>query len=526
MASLAPMPVLGALDNLAAQRSATHLIDWVNEHGARKYPKHFELLKNGDLLQMLHVTLLARGPNTIKMIKVKGHDTLTEGVVDEARRIAAYGNQQSDELAKRARRDFAPAHILRLADYLVWRHQKYTEVIKAMHNIIVRTHIWAHELRARPAFILAHPLADRRRQRMVAFRSPTFPKLGDHDAEPFLVSCTASQDTITKMLGKVSGYAQGAWQLLTRCQIVRATVQKPGLTWLEMLAISTAWSPCSDLRRRQEKATAAKGVAGILATFKKEMLHIFQVAIHPTQHCLLHVAHGGENRLGGIGHLNRLPHLGFLPVLHEQIQKQLGIVLLNTTQAAPARITKAIQRGQAVMLKAKTFTGHGSLKWHNQIEELHTILLARHGDALVHPYIPSAPSSSAPAAVATARHSNPTEPPGIQIHFTCECGHPRLATTPAFDPLKPTKFTWCNGCKRYVAGRKWLCSCRVTWSTCAHHTSLLSPKALPNRSKRRAPDRPMTDAEAQRSLARLRPTPTASRLILTPGLARRFPHLT
>ena len=133
---------------------------------------------------------------------------------------------------------------------------------------------------------------------------------------------------------------------------------------------------------------------------------------------------------------------------------------------------------------------------------------------LVTPYSP--PSSTSP-------HGAPHSSDPVSM-FACPLGHCRAATTPAFDPLKPHKCTWCSSCRKYIGGKKWLCPCRVPWATCPHHVSVLAPVPMPNRKRRTQSIQGMSEREAANKLARIEPA-RCSRIILTPALAAKFPHL-
>ena len=169
--SLAPIPVHGALDNLAACRMAQRIIQSIGDHHDAPFPQLFELMVNGDLWKRFHRNMLARGQQTMKIVKVKGHDKLAEGESPTDGRLSDInGNSNSDALAKQARRDHSPPNLVRLGDYFAWRQQQYTSFVVALHAILVRMHLAAHRLRQQPAYRLQHQQASGRRPQLFSLR--------------------------------------------------------------------------------------------------------------------------------------------------------------------------------------------------------------------------------------------------------------------------------------------------------------------------------------------------------------------
>ena len=278
--------------------------------------------------------------------------------------------------------------------------------------------------------------------------------------------------------------------------------------------LSTLWSDDVQLFTSNATAKAAPQLAGVLARFRRDATKLFNLVIHPSQHHLVQVAHKGSNRLLAIGVSNRVPHIQMLPCLHSDIHMELTIAMLNITTKPAARIIKAIRKKQAVMVKRKTLNGHGSIKWQEHLEHAKHLCHQHHShEHLCAHATPSSSSIQSPLMAGQAITS-----------FACPQGHTRAAHSPVFDALRPTKFSWCPGCKKYIAGKKWTCPCKVPWAQCPHHVSLITPAAAPCR-KRSVVIQPMSADEAQRKKARIEPTGMATRLILPPSSAGRFPHL-
>ena len=159
---------------------------------------------------------------------------------DITRRIDMEGNSRSDDLAKQARRDYVPARILKLADYLTWRIHHYTLLVASIHKIIVRMHLAAQQLRAQPAFLLQHPLADRRRTKLLACKILTYPVVNTSQQDDSItLTCTTTQTVVDSYLSSANSLMQGMWKFLTQCRFSNLGPQQPGCTWPELLLFAT-----------------------------------------------------------------------------------------------------------------------------------------------------------------------------------------------------------------------------------------------------------------------------------------------
>eukprot|EP00973_Karenia_brevis_P063751 8862704-Karenia_brevis.AAC.1 len=74
MGSLSSSPAHIALDNASVVKKGSNIRTWVNTHGTCPYNgQPYALQNNGDLWQIFHDILLARGPHSIRISKTKGH---------------------------------------------------------------------------------------------------------------------------------------------------------------------------------------------------------------------------------------------------------------------------------------------------------------------------------------------------------------------------------------------------------------------------------------------------------------------
>ena len=126
--------------------------------------KHWKLQKDGDVWQAIWRLILAKGPEAIKVTKVKGHATdedVREGVATAADKA---GNDVADSIVREANALHGKATI-DLAHWLEKRHTAYCTMMGEVQQIIIRMLSLDKEER------------DRRRQETDPFGHTSIPKL-------------------------------------------------------------------------------------------------------------------------------------------------------------------------------------------------------------------------------------------------------------------------------------------------------------------------------------------------------------
>ena len=86
------------MDNLGVVRHVGRLLD------GRPGSIPFELLKDGDLLLLIDRMLRLRGPDTVRISKVKGHADEAMVLNGQVREVDRLGNNAADEAADFGRR--------------------------------------------------------------------------------------------------------------------------------------------------------------------------------------------------------------------------------------------------------------------------------------------------------------------------------------------------------------------------------------------------------------------------------------
>eukprot|EP00973_Karenia_brevis_P063312 8800929-Karenia_brevis.AAC.1 len=221
-----------------------------------------------------------------------------------------------------------------------------------------------------------------------------------------------------------------------------------------------------------------------------------------------------SNRLLHYGILSHFTHTRLFLHLPLPVTQQLELVILQLQTKLNSDQLQALEQG-TLQIPTRRFKGLCAVKCTKEVKALSRIL-----------------GEHCAAAQLVARHPQPGKPTA----FCCPQGHTRPAGPP-FNPLKPGKQVWCNRCARPVAGCQWVCVCGKVWSTCSEHfSSALPPPPSSSSSSSDQPQPPHPPVQSIRpdhvhpttaedaQLQRLEPH-RASRLVLGPKMAARFPHL-
>ena len=118
------------VDNLNVVRHVGRLLD--GNLGAQP----FQVVPDGDLLCLIHHMLLLRGPDTVKVTKVKGRaseDMVVDGRVRDLDRL---GNKAADEAADFGRRR-VPVHVIDARRNLVGVCSRRYPVVRYLHRFFV-----------------------------------------------------------------------------------------------------------------------------------------------------------------------------------------------------------------------------------------------------------------------------------------------------------------------------------------------------------------------------------------------------
>ena len=118
------------VDNLNVVRHVGRLLDGC----FRARP--FEVLKDGDLLFLIHRMLCLRGFDTVRVSKVKGHASVDMVVHGHVRDLDRLGNKAADEAADFGRRR-VPVHIIDARRNLVGVCNRWYPVVRLLHRFFI-----------------------------------------------------------------------------------------------------------------------------------------------------------------------------------------------------------------------------------------------------------------------------------------------------------------------------------------------------------------------------------------------------
>ena len=127
-------PLHLAVDNASVVRRASMYLDWLLHDPSGAMPgKPLGITKNGDLWQIVCGTLRARGPDTFRIKKTKGHALANTNYLKRfsALRDEAIGNNEAEKYAGRAKFCFYNANHFLLSEILSQKRAAVCDIDKA-----------------------------------------------------------------------------------------------------------------------------------------------------------------------------------------------------------------------------------------------------------------------------------------------------------------------------------------------------------------------------------------------------------
>eukprot|EP00973_Karenia_brevis_P075605 10504189-Karenia_brevis.AAC.1 len=106
--------------------------------------------------------------------------------------------------------------------------------------------------------------------------------------------------------------------LLTRIRFSPAPLGTPGLTWLELFALSLAFAPPA-AHAVHKKGTPQKSIGHRLAAFKAQVVKVIQLVLTDPCCILFKASRASGNRLHSLGFTNRLTHTSCLLHVHHDV---------------------------------------------------------------------------------------------------------------------------------------------------------------------------------------------------------------
>eukprot|EP00973_Karenia_brevis_P079148 10982415-Karenia_brevis.AAC.1 len=107
---------------------------------------------------------------------------------------------------------------------------------------------------------------------------------------------------------KTDYIGQGFLTLLRHLQFAPATTTQPGVTWLELLILAHAMNATNNTTTMPLTATNAPSIGAMLTKFTNQAKTLVQLVLTEADQSLFKASRTTHNRLGNVGHTNRLQH--------------------------------------------------------------------------------------------------------------------------------------------------------------------------------------------------------------------------
>eukprot|EP00973_Karenia_brevis_P055279 7685544-Karenia_brevis.AAC.1 len=213
----------------------------VQKYGAHNKP-FFSLINDGDLWHYIYKVILARGADSIRVSKTKGHAyedrEYMESIRNDPKQLYdAMQNEKADRIAGAARDHFYNKNVIDLSNLLAERQEAYTKFVHAVHSILLRTYFASQALKEHVAFKAITP--------ELSAPAPIHyqPALNSTPSHTFQLEFKVDQTLMNKYLDTTSPTIRGMHKIMVHTTQHRLpTTDNPGITWLELLLLSLAAS--------------------------------------------------------------------------------------------------------------------------------------------------------------------------------------------------------------------------------------------------------------------------------------------
>ena len=426
---------------------------------ATTYCEHIRLSKpqpkwsqvvDGDLWKHFWLAVMSKGPNSVRMTKVKGHASIEDVIRGVSTPIHKHGNDLADSLATKARQERSD-QLSGLCDYFANRQTHYVKFMFDFHSYLL------HMVRAISDARNQHhkracALGDVKAKTKISNRLP-YADL-DNAVQPDLqlltqeaFNCLSSSTKF--IIGLLTGWT---WALSPNGQ--------PGCSWLELFILfwlqGGTWQHIGlSERGHGQPKHSLKSALGAFTRIAKSVIKLHLVA---HSQVFFKPATVSTLRCRTIGYSNHCACLVGFPALNSQ---------------------QAMELTKHMVALRHTFTNNSSKNFETNLLELPMRRFSYRGS--VPSNWVSSPTSSFPSLSVSEVESWLKEigtPDSVQansLYLHCPlCKHPKdvwgqqLLKGTAWRPIACLNRT----CRNSRTAAKWTCPCNKLWYLCAEHAPI------------------------------------------------------
>ena len=447
MALSFPGPLHLASDSLNFVRTAMGII----KDAAWRPPTPWELFPDGDLWNIFHAHVEARGRDSVQITWIKGHTTLEhvhKGIISY---MDMLGNSKADELARLGVDIGHSEGIVALACVYARRMQLYYKLVMHIHDLY---------LRILPADMELRDVRKRELGRVVKGRVQpplmTIPKQLPNTAPNQGRQLSLSNPCAAQQRSRCAPFIQ-VWAFIASLTVLPTDADQQGISWLELFALFEMKGGSVDNLALQiaHKATTRSTIRKSFMHFKKLVREVVLMCVPECDQFLFKPSRLAEPRLRSIGYTSFTSCLMFRLCLADIDANSIVQALLALRVKMTFKVRDRISKGQ-LLLPPRKLSLTGMPPWRSFApipSTLHSDIdcaLRRKWDVeggtevqeiLVKDFTLACPSCNAIAFV----------------------GRRKLYHNNAWTSLK------CKSCSKITHARIWKCSCNVAWIACGKH---------------------------------------------------------
>ena len=453
LASVANQAVHIGSDSQSFVLKASRIQKMVEEGKTPRRP--WSTQKDGDLWELLYNTLKRKGSWTFKVSKVKGHasdDMVIQGTVNAEDKV---GNDQADIAADEGVNMHGDG-IVKISRLLMKRHLEYTNLVKKVHDHMLKCHK-AHKMltKEKEAGRRGNLPKNENEPNMIAYRKPKSfaSRAGRHVGDMLDIR------SFRKILQQNPRTEQVQQFLKMITLESNERKEEIGTTWIELYVMYKKTGFECAVQEPANKADKKPSMGMQIKEFKRMVREVVHATMQDVDKLLFQASHHQHSRYVGCGIITHMAMINAKVVTSEAVENKITEEIVRSQRRRKQDVEDFL-KGLKELPECR-YKDKGRTSWSRAIKE----------NTSLNKYLKrNAKEENNKAREQTQVVQQETKEAITREFFNCAmCGHHILADRTAFDLCDLGVKTRCKRCNNSWETKMWKCKCKLPWHKCSIH---------------------------------------------------------
>ena len=431
--------------------------------------------KDGDLWELLHETIKAKGPHTFLATKVKGHATDQMVAENEVKPEDKIGNDHADNVANEGvnmyRKD-----VLALGANLTKRHIAYSKFLKTLHDSFLYAILKRNKLLTQKGGD-SRPGKEAGNDKMIDFAMPEEGKTEDQSQVFIKTMIDIGQFADTMKKHHRAKEVQG---FLASTSYRKVEAGEQGISWLELYTLYKLTGEKCMVGDEVDKTQPKPALRNQLRAFKNTVRTIARLTMEHSDAEMFRASTNKKPRLKGLGIVSHAAMINCQIDIDSTTRKDIAThILRSQARMSQKKVKDILEQRQQVKLQKMVLANKN--KWSSEIKATREAAqlykgnkvksdLKRKNDEVL--------DSEAKRLREGESEARPEQTAGPALFICSICDHKVPATRKAFSIGTLDAKTWCGKCKKNRMSKEFQCQCGRPWYKCEFHKDLQSEAEL------------------------------------------------